>query len=100
VPSPSMPGSDDAPVIAEELTQRARLWFPDVDPVQLARAVEQAFALKSYDDHGLTAFAIVVSMLKVGIPVEDVVQVVALTKLNLMSQHVSDGGQHPDDITE
>lgn len=95
-----MPGSDDTPLTVEELMTRARLWFPDTDPVQLARAVEQAFAIKSYDDHDLTAFAFVLSMLKVGIPVEDVIQVVALTKLNLMSQHVSDGGQHPDDITE
>ena len=94
-----MPGSDDTPLTVEELMVRARLWFPETDPVQLARAVEQALAIKSYDDHGLTAFAFIISMLKVGIPIEDVVQVVALTKLNLISQHLFDGGPHPDDIT-
>jgi hypothetical protein len=80
----------------EELIDRARSWFPDANPSQLKRAVEQSFALNQYDDHGLIAFAMVCSMLKIGVAVEDVVQVLALTKINLMGQQHQDGGMHPD----
>lgn len=82
----------------DELVYRALTWFPDADPAQLKRAVEQSFALGRYDDHDLVAFAMVCSMLKIGIPVEDVVQVVALTKLNLMGQQHQEGTARPDDL--
>jgi hypothetical protein len=98
VPHHLPPGPDEFPSTVEGLIQQARAWFPDADPAQLGRAVEQSLTLRNYDDHGLTAFAFVVSMLKAGIPIEDVVQIVALTKVNLMGQHRMDTGEHPDEI--
>jgi hypothetical protein len=90
--------ADDTPIPSslDELVERARSWFPDAEPTLLQRAVEQSFSLSRYDDHDLMAF--VCSMLKIGIPVEDVVQVVALSKLNLMGQQHLEGTDHPDDF--
>jgi hypothetical protein len=96
----SIPQSSGTPAPLDELVERAQSWFPDVDPPQLKRVIEQSFSLNRYDDHDLIAFAFVCSMLKASIPIEDVVQIVAFTKLNLMGQQYLDSGAHPDAITE
>jgi hypothetical protein len=79
-----------------QLLVKARGHFPDADPVQLRRALQQSLNLPDHDDHRLTGFTMMCAMLQHGIEVQDVVKVLALAKLNLIAQQIENGTTTPD----
>lgn len=68
-----------------ELVRNVLAWAPEADPLDVERAIRQAWGLPAIDHHDMLPLAFVGAMLRAEIPADHVVQIVAMAKMLLTS---------------